>query len=88
VVETQELNDLYETEFGAISDDIERKLLVKSLAKTSLGLIHAQLVVADPVTRLSVSMIQVIEMKTPSTTNSFESINEHLNKGTTRTNSF
>jgi predicted membrane protein len=27
-------------------------------------------------------------MKTPSTTNSFESINEHLNKGTTRTNSF
>jgi hypothetical protein len=88
VVETQELNDLDETEFGAISDDIERKLLVKSLAKTRLGLIHAQLVVADPVRWLFVSMIHVIGTKTPSTTNSFESMNEHLNNKTTRTNSF
>jgi hypothetical protein len=40
VVETQVLKKRYETEFGAIIDDVKRKLLVKTLAKTGLGLIH------------------------------------------------
>jgi hypothetical protein len=82
------LKERSETQFGAIIDDFERKLLVKTLAKTGLGLIHAQPVVGDSVRWGSVSMIQGIEMKTLGTTSSVESTNGHLTDQTMRTNSF
>jgi hypothetical protein len=40
VVETQALKTRCETEFRAITDDIERKILVKTRAKTELGVTH------------------------------------------------
>jgi hypothetical protein len=48
-METHAVKKLYEIEFGVITDDIEGKRLVKTQAKASLGLIHKQLVVVDPV---------------------------------------
>jgi hypothetical protein len=58
VVKTQALKNFCKSKFRAITDEVERTLLVKILAKTQLDLIYTQLIVADPGRWQSVSIIR------------------------------
>jgi hypothetical protein len=88
LAEARCLKEAFEAEFRAVTARVERQLLLKTLGKAGLRLTDDQITIGDAKRWEAVSLIHRATTRMPSTTNSIESTNGHLNDATTRNNPF
>jgi hypothetical protein len=82
------LKNIYEAEFSVVTAAENLRFLTKTLDKAVFGFIGDWIVILSRTKLASVSIIHRVDARMPSTTNSLESTNDHLNEERIRTNHF